>query len=153
MLHCQKAIDGPKNKQGFQFQHGAGQYSGGNAPKANFSGGVGSHMPAGGGHLMAPSATGMGYQAPAAQPAAAVGGINPAVNQALTALLLGGLGPAMNQGVPGQMGGSGVQGGYASGQMGYGGQPQGGYGGAQMGQGRGTGTWAQGGGPPYMGHH
>ncbi|XP_042470415.1 RNA-binding protein P-like [Zingiber officinale] len=112
ILHCQKAIDGPKpNKPGFHFQspvahhiglhHVAGGIHGAHIPRnhnPSLFGGVGSHLssatsaghlmaPSGAGHLMAPSGAGVGFN-PDAQPAAAVAaGLNPVLGQALTALL------------------------------------------------------------------
>ncbi|WOL01852.1 UBP1-associated protein 2B-like [Canna indica] len=153
ILHCQKAIDGPKpNKPGYQF-HGSGAHHGmhqgvGGMIGSHFSrnettgllGGVGSHLSSasGAGHLMAPSATGLGFNQ-AAQPAAAVAaaaGLNPALGQALTAFLatqgaglgltnvLGGLGSSgipgavMNQGASGTLAnssGHGLHSGYGGG--------------------------------------
>ncbi|KAG6411372.1 hypothetical protein SASPL_129453 [Salvia splendens] len=166
ILHCQKAIDGPKHSKGhFNQQHGQQQpqlqqhhhqghqgYYHHQAKKGRYagSGGVG-HT---GGHLMAPSAG----------PAVPSVGFNPAVapaaiGQAVAALLatqgaglgignlLGGIGNP--QGVPPMMNNAGYGG---QGAGGYGGQPgmQGGYGGQpQMGQG---GVRPHQGGAPYMGH-
>ncbi|KAL1545294.1 hypothetical protein AAHA92_22037 [Salvia divinorum] len=162
ILHCQKAIDGPKHSKGyFNQQHGQQQphqqqhqgYYHHQAKRGRYagSGGVG-HT---GGHLMAPSAG----------PAVPSGGFNPAVapaaiGQAVAALLatqgaglgignlLGGIGNP--QGVPPMMNNAGFGGQGAGG--GYGGLPgmQGGYGGQpQMGQG---GVRPHQSGAPYMGH-
>ncbi|PPD67965.1 hypothetical protein GOBAR_DD35157 [Gossypium barbadense] len=118
VLHCQKAIDGPKSTKG----------------------GYGGET----GHLMAPSGpTAVGFNPGVAaggfNPAAAAPTLNPALGQALTALLagqgglglgnlLGGLsGAPVNQGTPAAgygnqvAGGYGVQGGYQNPQMGQGG--------------------------------
>ncbi|KAJ6808674.1 RNA binding protein [Iris pallida] len=158
MLHCQKAVDGPKGSKQFGFSgHGL-------RPKAAFPGGATST----GGHLMAPSGGGLGFNQ-AASVAAAVPTMNPGLGQALTALLanqaaptaglsnlsnlLGGLGSGgmvgNHQVTP--MGNVAMQGGY--GNQGYGGygypsQVQGGYGNTHVGQGRGH---HAGGRPPYMG--
>ncbi|EEF40297.1 Heterogeneous nuclear ribonucleoprotein A1, putative [Ricinus communis] len=172
ILHCQKAVDGPKHgksqqqqqhhnvqKSHFQRNGNAGGYSGRNVP--------------GPAHLMAPAAPpGIGYQGAAGAPA-----LNPALGQALTALLasqgaglglnlLGSLGSAaaVNQGgVPGAA--AGMQGAYGNqpsispGVIGYGNQGvmQGGYSSQQIGQtssGRGQhgGVGQYGGVGPYMGH-
>ncbi|KAL0371006.1 UNVERIFIED_CONTAM: UBP1-associated protein 2A [Sesamum angustifolium] len=172
ILHCQKAIDGPKHSKGyFNQQHGQSQqqqqqhqhhhqghqgYYHHPAKKGRYAGssGVG-HT---GGHLMAPSAG----------PAVPSVGFNPAVapaaiGQAVAALLatqgaglgignlLGGIGAGVNpQVVPPMMNNAGYGG--QGGAGGYGGQPgmQGGYGGQpQMGQG---GVRPHQGGAPYMGH-
>ncbi|KAL2507077.1 UBP1-associated protein 2A [Forsythia ovata] len=158
MLHCQKAIDGPKPTKGYynqqhqQKQHHQGQqgYYHPSSKKGKYagnSGGVG-HT---GGHLMAPSA---GPTMPSM-------GLNPAVapaalGQAVAALLasqgaglsignlLGGIGAGGNQqGVP-MMSNVGYR--AQGGAGGYGSQPgmQGGYGPG--------GTRPQQGGAPYMGH-
>ncbi|KAL6009675.1 hypothetical protein ACLOJK_000104 [Asimina triloba] len=137
ILHCQKAIDGPKpNKQNFpnnphrQSGGSAGSHFGRNDNNPNFMSGMGSHAGAGGGagagptHMMAQSPAGIPFNT---SPAAAVG-------QALTALLatqgaglgltnlfgtLGtaGMTPAVNQNVPGSMvnnAGHGMQGAYGA---------------------------------------
>ncbi|XP_065009206.1 RNA-binding protein P-like [Musa acuminata AAA Group] len=178
ILHCQKAIDGPKpNKLGFQFQataahHGSlHQVAGGllgshfsRTDKPGYLGGVGSHLSSasGAGHLMAPSASGLGFNQasqPAAAAVAAAAGLNPALGQALTAFLAtqgAGLGltnlvagSVVNQGVPGSLAnssGHGLNSGYGGGLGGnmntgviggYGSQShtQGGYGNASIGQG------------------
>ncbi|KAI3461185.1 hypothetical protein Pfo_017848 [Paulownia fortunei] len=173
ILHCQKAVDGPKHSKGYfnqqqsqphqqqqQHQHhhqgNQGNYHH-TAKKGRYSGsseGVGHTV----GHLMAPSAgqamPSMGFN-PAVAPAA--------IGQAVAALLatqgaglgignfLGGLGGGANpQGVPPMMnnapyGGQGGAGGYG-GQHGM----QGGYG-SQPHMGRGGARPHQG-GAPYMGH-
>lgn len=152
-LHCQKAIDGPKpGKQGFggggggsgqqfhqQQQHG-GHYH--HSKKGKYSSAATSSAP---GHLMAPSGPPVGYNPGVAAPA-----LNPALGQALTALLaspglgLGNLLAPVNPGAPPAA--------YAN-QAGYGGQPPmpGGYQNPQMGQTGGV-RPQQGGGAPYMGH-
>ncbi|KAG1370922.1 UBP1-associated protein 2A [Cocos nucifera] len=153
ILHCQKAIDGPKpNKPGFHLQGAGGLHHGAGAvgshgshftrsDNTGFMGGVGSQVPGVGasGHMVAPSAAGLGFnQAPqpaAAAAAAAAAGLNPALGQALTAFLasqgaglgltnlLGTLGsagvgaPAVNQVVPNPIvnsGGHGMQGTYGN---------------------------------------
>ncbi|KAK6153194.1 hypothetical protein DH2020_012833 [Rehmannia glutinosa] len=162
ILHCQKAVDGPKHTKGyFNQQHGQPkQHHQGHyhhpTKKGRYAGSSGAGHT--GGHLMAPSAgTGLpsvGYN-PAVAPAA--------IGQAVAALLatqgaglgignlLGGIGPGGNpQGVPPMMNNAGYGG--QGGAGGYGGQPgmQGGYGGQQqMGQG---GVRPHQGGAPYMGH-
>ncbi|XP_072983336.1 RNA-binding protein P-like [Typha latifolia] len=166
-LHCQKAIDGPKPGKGGFHQGGAHGSHFGRNESSGFGGGMGSHIvgTAGTGHLMAPPATGLGFNQaapPAAAAAAAAAGLNPALGQALTAILasqgqglglsnlLGSLGtsgvgsPAVNHGVP--SGGHGMHGVYGNqGQAvgnpgmlgGYGaaGAMQGGYGNVPTGQG------------------
>ncbi|MCL7022851.1 hypothetical protein MKW94_023934 [Papaver nudicaule] len=179
VLHCQKAVDGPKpskpyftphqsNPQGGGHGHGHGRSGrGSHYPRHDnhkYSGGAGSHMPAAvpaGGHLMAQP-----YNPGHAQ------GINPVLGQALTALLasqggaaglgmanLFGMGAPVNPSVQMQ-GGYGSQPGAlgSSAMAGYGSQPgvQGGYQNPQMGQPN-AGRSHQGGGhiggiPPYMGH-
>ncbi|PPR99980.1 hypothetical protein GOBAR_AA20684 [Gossypium barbadense] len=141
VLHCQKAIDGPKQTKG------------------GFGGETG--------HLMAPSgpaAVGVGFNPGVAAAgfnpgvAAAAPALNPVLGQALTALLasqgaglglgnlLGGLsGAPVNQGAPAAGYGSQVAGGYGN-QMGV----QGGYQNPQMGQG-GAGR-TQPGGSDYWSH-
>ncbi|KAJ0726571.1 putative RNA recognition motif domain, nucleotide-binding alpha-beta plait domain superfamily [Helianthus annuus] len=145
-LHCQKAVDGPKpSKPFFQHQQYGGGGGGGHhhpAKKSKYSGsggggGHGSH-----GHLMAPSGPSVGYN-PGVPP------LNPALGQALTALLAtqgGGLGNLLGlggapQGMP--PAGYGNQAGAS-----YGAQPgmQGGYPNQQGGQG---GNRQQQGGGPY----
>ncbi|KAG6479718.1 hypothetical protein ZIOFF_063188 [Zingiber officinale] len=103
ILHCQKAIDGPKpNKPGFQFHgfgaqhgrlhHGAGRMFGPNLPTSDnppFFSGVRSLLSSAtsAGHLMAPASSGMGFKQ-SIQPAGAMAsGLNPAFGQALTAWL------------------------------------------------------------------
>ncbi|XP_062208016.1 RNA-binding protein P-like [Phragmites australis] len=152
VLHCQKAIDGPKNNKsggpgGF---YGAGASSG-NKGAAGY--GATSHsLPGSAGHAMSPLAPSL-----ASLPGgiAAAPGVDPALGQALTALLatqgaglslnsilgVGANGSGMHQpGASGALGGSGVPGmpgGYIGG---YG--AAGGYGGAASG----------GPGRNYMGH-
>ncbi|GAV88797.1 RRM_1 domain-containing protein [Cephalotus follicularis] len=159
ILHCQKAIDGPKPGKS-QYQH---HNNAPNSHRNDNSGFVGGPV-AGPGQLMSPIAAGIG-------PAAAQA-LNPALGQALTALLASqgaalGLNPALgqallgtlgsaaavNQGMPGV--GTGMQGGYVNQSNisqgvigGYG--NQGGYPNQQMGQG-GSGR-GQHGYAPYMGH-
>ncbi|KAL8544988.1 hypothetical protein ACS0TY_005264 [Phlomoides rotata] len=174
MLHCQKAIDGPKHSKGhFNQQHGQPQqqqqqhhqghhhqghqgYYHHQAKKGRYSGSGIGHT---GGHLMAPSAgpavPSVGYN-PAVAPAA--------IGQAVAALLatqgaaglgignlLGGMGAGVNQqGVPPMMNNAGYGSQGAAGV--YGGQPtmQGGYPGQQqISQG---GVRPHQGGGPYMGH-
>lgn len=166
-LYCQKAVDGPKGSKGYHqpqqhHQHHShhhhqphyhqrkekNKYSSGGGPAAAHGGG--------GGHLMAPSGPAVGGYNPGV-PAAQ--GLNPALGQAITALLtnqgaglglgnlLGGLGGApVNQGVP--PAGYGNQ---AS--MSYGNQQgmQQGYQNPQMGQSSGV-RPHPGAGAPYMGH-
>ncbi|CAH8360424.1 unnamed protein product [Eruca vesicaria subsp. sativa] len=158
VLHCQKAIDGPKPGKQQQQQFG-------NNPRfqRNDNNGGGYGTPAGHGHLMAGGQGGMGTP---------VQGMNPALGQALTALIAsqGGLAfnPAIGQALLGSLGtgggvnpggGVGMPTGYGTQGMtpgsipGYGAQPglQGGYqtpppgqGGAGRGQ-HGVGHY------PYMG--
>ncbi|KAG6433608.1 hypothetical protein SASPL_105223 [Salvia splendens] len=144
MLHCQKAIDGPKHSKGhFNIQQQGHHHH--QAKRGRFAGHTG-------GHLMAPSAGPAGGFNPAVAPAA--------IGQAVAALLatqgaglgignlLGGIGNP--QGVPPMMNNAGFGGQGAGG--GYGGQPgmQGSYGGQpHMGQG---GVRPRQGGAPYMGH-
>lgn len=169
ILHCQKAIDGPKHSKSHfnqqpgppqqhqhQHQHHHHGYYNHPAKKAKYGGSSGVGRT--GGHLMAPSA---GPGVPSA-------GLNPgvapaALGQAVAALLatqgpglgignlLGGIGTGVTpQGVPPMMGNAGYGG--QGGAGGFGGQPamQGGYGGQpQMGPG---GVRPHQGGPPYMGH-
>nr|GFC29780.1 UBP1-associated protein 2A-like [Tanacetum cinerariifolium] len=135
-LHCQKAVDGPRQtKSHFQQPNQFGGASGGHnypSKKAKYGGG-GGH---GGGHMMAPS--GPSYNQGGVNPA-----LTPALGQALTALLAtqgAGLGNLLGLGGPPQ----GMPGGY--GNQGYG--QQGGYPNPQGGQGGNR----QQGGAPYMGH-
>lgn len=158
ILHCQRAIDGPKpgkshhNSQNSHFQRNE---------NAGFVGGAGTT--AGPGHLMAPSGPGVAPAAPQV--------LNPALGQALTALLAtqgAGLGfnPALGQALLGTLGSAAgavapIQGAYANQANvspsvigGYGNQgvypnqpmPQGGTGRGQHGVGQ------YGSGAPYMGH-
>lgn len=174
ILHCQKAIDGPKpgkshslhhhhsNPQSASFQRGK---------NLNFTGTAAAGPPT---HLMAPSAPGIGLnqQAQTLNPAA--------VGQALSALLASqgaaGLGftnllstlgsSSGSQGVPGY-GTQGVQGGFGNQGVGTSVSPgvmggygsQGGYTNQQMGQGGSGrpqhsqhGVGHMGGAPPYMNH-
>ncbi|XP_043723066.1 UBP1-associated protein 2B-like [Telopea speciosissima] len=133
ILHCQKAIDGPKpNKQYYHHhnthhpQHGS-HYQRNENP--NFMGAMGSHGSAvpTPGHMMAPSPAGVPFNQAATQ------ALNPALGQAITALLatqgaglgltnllgtLGstGVGPQVNQNVPQMLNNTshGMQGGYGS---------------------------------------
>ncbi|KAG8045166.1 hypothetical protein GUJ93_ZPchr0008g13333 [Zizania palustris] len=152
MLHCQKAIDGPKpNKSGGL----GGLYGAGSSSVRKGSVGYGAHshsMPgAAGGHVMTSPVSSL-----ASLPGVVAGGpgVNPALGQALTALLAsqgGGLGlnnilgvGANGSGLPNPggsaaMGGSGLPGmpggylgGYGGG-GGYGGTPPGGPGRNYMG--------------------
>lgn len=181
VLHCQKAVDGPKpSKSSFFGQHQSSHHSGGGRgshyprnENPKYSGGAGTHIPAAaatGGHLMAQSGP---YNQGSAQ------SLNPVIGQALTALLAsqGGAGLGLTN-LLGTLGSTGIgaapsvpamsamQGGYGSQPStlgsnvmgGYGSQPgmQGGYQNPQMGQPN-TGRSQQGGGhmggiPPYMGH-
>lgn len=156
VLHCQKAIDGPKPGKQQQFN------SNPRFPRNDNSGG-GYGTPTGHGHLMAGNQAGMGTPVQA---------MNPAFGQALTALLAtqGGLAfnPALGQALLGSLGtaagvnpgaGVGMPTGYGTQPMtpgsipGYGGQPglQGGYQTPPPGQG-GTGRGQHGVGHyPYMG--
>ncbi|XP_022157719.1 UBP1-associated protein 2A-like [Momordica charantia] len=166
VLHCQKAIDGPKPGKA---QH---QHQSQNAPfqrnkNSNYTSGTAS----GSGHLMAPAGPGVGYNQGPPQ------ALNPALGQALTALLatqgaglgltnlfgtLGsaaGLNPAVQGTGPGVQSGYGSQSNISPGVIGYGSQSgvQGGYPNQQMGQG-GSGRGGQhgvgqyGGPGGYMGH-
>ncbi|XP_034687431.1 UBP1-associated protein 2A-like [Vitis riparia] len=156
-LHCQKAIDGPKPNKPFHHHHHQHQpHYPSRKDKSKYSANA-----AGPGHLMAPSGPSMTLN-PGVAPA-----LNPALGQALTALLasqgaglgltnlLGGLGGApVNQAMPPAAHGmQGMQGGYGNqGAGSYGSQPgmQGGYQNPQMGQA--SGGRPQQGGAPYMGH-
>ncbi|CAO2185024.1 unnamed protein product [Urochloa humidicola] len=155
VLHCQKAIDGPKPNKigGHGGIYGAGA-SGGSKGIAGYGAtgyGATSHSLAGIGQPMSPLAPSL-----ASLPGgiAAAPGVDPALGQALTALLatqgsglnlnsilgVGANGGVPAQGASGALGGSslpGMQGGYMGG---YGGS--GGYGGAPSG----------GPGRNYMGH-
>ncbi|XP_054796457.1 UBP1-associated protein 2A-like [Prosopis cineraria] len=156
-LYCQKAVDGPKGNKGYQHHqqqhhshHHQPHYQSRKEKTKYQSGG---HGP-GPGHLMAPSAPSVGFN-----PGVAAQGLNPALGQALTALLttqgaglglgnlLGGLGGApTNQ--------AGPPAGYVNQPaVGYGNQPgmQGGYQNPQMGQSSGV-RPHPGPGAPYMGH-
>ncbi|KAJ4979123.1 hypothetical protein NE237_009903 [Protea cynaroides] len=133
ILHCQKAIDGPKpNKQYYHHHtphhsHHGSHYQRNENP--NFMGAMGSHssVTATPGHMMAPSPAGVPFNQAATQ------GLNPALGQAITALLasqgaglgltnllgtLGstGVGPTVNQTVPPMLNNAshGMQVGYGS---------------------------------------
>uniref|UniRef100_A0A5B7BF22 Putative UBP1-associated protein 2A-like n=1 Tax=Davidia involucrata TaxID=16924 RepID=A0A5B7BF22_DAVIN len=169
ILHCQKAIDGPKPSKQNPHHHN-------NPHNAQFQRNenpsfTGSAAVAGPGHLMAPSAAGLPFNQGAA--AAAAQALNPALGQALTALLasqgaglgltnlLGTLGTA---GVGAAGAGHGIQGAYGNQGMGSSISPavmgsygnQGGYPNQQMGQGGSGrsqhGVGHMGGAAPYMGH-
>lgn len=173
ILHCQRAIDGPKpRKSQHQNQHHHHNNSQSNQFQRNGNPGFVAGPATAPGHLMAPAGPGMGFnQGPAAAQA-----LNPALGQAITALLAtqGGLGltnllgtfgstGAVNPNVP--VAAHGMQGAYGSqatispGVMGghgnQGGIP-GGYPNQQMapgGSGRGQhGVGQFGSGPTYMGH-
>ncbi|KAG5109536.1 hypothetical protein JHK82_038759 [Glycine max] len=159
-LYCQKAVDGPKGSKGYHHQqhshphhhhHHQPHYQRKEKNKYSSGGGGPSH---GSGHLMAPSGSAVG----GFNPGLPAQGLNPALGQALTALinqgaglglgnLLGGLGGApVNQAGPPAP--------YANQPaMGYGNQPamQPGYQNPQMGQGSGV-RPHPGAGAPYMGH-
>ncbi|KAK9280255.1 hypothetical protein L1049_013943 [Liquidambar formosana] len=160
-LHCQKAIDGPKPSKPYHQHHYQPHYPS-RKEKNKYSAAAGGGGGGGQGHLMAPSGHGVGFN-----PAVAAQALNPALGQALTALLasqgaglgltnlLGGLGGApVNQAGPPVMNNAGY--GNQPGAS-YGNQPgmQGGYQNPQMGQSSG-GRSQQGvnnmGGAPYMGH-
>ncbi|GAB4851831.1 UBP1-associated protein 2A [Ancistrocladus abbreviatus] len=156
ILHCQKAIDGPKpGKQQQQGQQRNPHY--GRNENPNLAGAIGGAPATGAGHLMGQSVAGIPFNQGAA---AAAQALNPAIGQALTALLasqgaglglsnlLGTLGTAgvgaaaVNPAVAGA--GHGLQGAYASQAMGstgvlggYGAQAglQGAYPNQQIGQG------------------
>ncbi|XP_061352296.1 UBP1-associated protein 2A-like [Gastrolobium bilobum] len=163
VLYCQKAVDGPKGNKGYHQQqhhqphhshhHHQTHYQSRKDKNKYSSGGGPSH--GGGGHLMAPSAPAVG----GFNPGVPAQGLNPALGQALTALLanqgaglglgnlLGGLGGApVNQARP-----PAAYGNQAA--MSYGNQPgmQPGYQNPQMGQSSGV-RPHPGAGPPYMGH-
>ncbi|KAK7396070.1 hypothetical protein VNO78_16813 [Psophocarpus tetragonolobus] len=178
ILHCQKAIDGPKPGK-LQQPHGnlsapvqRAQFQRndtGNASTAGYVGGAGTAQP---GHLMAPAGPGLGFS----QAAAAQAALNPALGQALTALLasqgtLGLTNLLGSIGTSGAVNPSSVPSAGASVQSGYSGQPNispgviGGYGNQvglqvaypnpnqQIGQGgSGRGQYGSGGAAPYMGH-
>ncbi|KAF5751648.1 hypothetical protein HS088_TW02G00664 [Tripterygium wilfordii] len=161
MLHCQRAIDGPKpNKQGYGGtggHHHQQNYQQHHYQQPHHHSKKGKYTSAGPGpargHLMAPSGPAVGFN-----PGVAPQPLNPALGQALTALLatqgaglgignlLGGIaGATVNQGGP--PGGYGNQpGGYGSHQPGM----QGGYQNPQMGPS--SGGRPPHGGAPYMGH-
>ncbi|KAL6225308.1 hypothetical protein ACLB2K_004158 [Fragaria x ananassa] len=114
ILHCQKAIDGPKpvkSHHGNQHHHNRNKNSGG------FGGGA----PAGPGHMMAPGgAAGIGFN----QGGASTQGLNPALGQALALLATQGAGlnifgtlgaQGVNPGVPG--GAHGIQSGGIAGRL------------------------------------
>ncbi|PON85678.1 Splicing factor-like protein [Trema orientale] len=180
ILHCQKAIDGPKPGKSQQHNHhnhnhNHKQHGGAQFQRNDNPGFVGGGATAGTGHLMAPGGAGVGFSQGAA--AAAAQALNPALGQALTALLatqgaglgltnlLGTLGTTAAV-TPGMVGtGTGMQGAYgnqaniSSGVIGgYGNQGgmQGGYPNQQIGQGssgRGQhGAGQYGGASTYMGH-
>ncbi|XP_019434416.1 PREDICTED: UBP1-associated protein 2B-like isoform X2 [Lupinus angustifolius] len=170
VLYCQKAVDGPKGKQGYhqqphhQHQHHQHQHQHHNQhhhqphyqrkDKNRYTSGGPPH--GGGGHLMAPSGPAVGGYNPGV---AAAQGLNPVLGQAISALLttqgaglglgnlLGGFaGAPVNQPVP--------QAGYGNQPaMNYGNQPgmQQGYQNPQMGQNSGV-RPHPGAGAPYMGH-
>ncbi|XP_021901351.1 UBP1-associated protein 2A [Carica papaya] len=171
ILHCQKAIDGPKPGKS-QHQHHRNTHN--SHFQRNDSGSFAGGAATGTGHLMAPSGPGIGANAAQA--------LNPALGQALTALFATqgaglGLNPALGQALLGTLGsaaavnpgvpsaGAGIQGGYGSQANispgvigGYGSQGglQAAYPNQQMGQGgagRGQhGVGQYGGVAPYMGH-
>ncbi|RDX84740.1 UBP1-associated protein 2B, partial [Mucuna pruriens] len=161
-LYCQKAVDGPKGNKGYYHQqqhqhhshshhhhHHQPHYPRKEKNKYSSGGGGPSH---GSGHLMAPSASAVGGFNPVPTQ-----GLNPALGQALTALLtnqgaglglgnlLGGLGgaPVNQAGAPAPYGNQPA--------MGYGNQPamQQGYQNPQMGQSSGV-RPHPGAGAPYM---
>ncbi|XP_010504596.1 PREDICTED: UBP1-associated protein 2A-like [Camelina sativa] len=166
VLHCQKAIDGPKlGKQQQQHHHNPHSH---NNPRYQRNDNNGYGTPGGHGHLMASNQAAMG--GPAAQM------LNPAIGQALTANLTALLAsqaynPAIGQAFLGSLGaatgvnpvnGAGMPTGYATQAMAPGTIPgygtptglQGGYQTPQPGQG-GTGRGQHSVGPyggPYMGH-
>ncbi|XP_015890948.3 UBP1-associated protein 2A [Ziziphus jujuba] len=185
ILHCQRAIDGPKpgkaqhqhqNQHQHQPHHNHNSHSHGNQFQRNENPGyvAGAATATAPGHLMAPAGPGIGFnQGPAAAQA-----LNPALGQALTALLasqgaglgltnlLGSFGStaAVNPGVPGTTG-HGIQSAYGSqanispgviGGYGNQGAIPGGYPNQQIGpggSGRGQhGVGQYGVGPTYMGH-
>nr|CAN72884.1 hypothetical protein VITISV_028589 [Vitis vinifera] len=173
ILHCQKAIDGPKPGKQQQLQQQQHHH---NLPNTHYTKSEITNFMGPQGHLMAPS----GPPAIPYNQGSAAQALNPALGQALTALLatqgaglgltnlLGTLGSAsvgaaVNPSVAGA--GHGMQGGYpnqavagniSSGMVGgYG--SQGAYGNQQMGQGSSSGrsqhgVGHMGGMAPYMGH-
>lgn len=147
VLHCQKAIDGPKPNKPFHNQHHH-HHQPSKKGKYSSSGGGGT------GHLMAPSGPSVGYSPGGVAPQA----LTPALGQALTALLTTGgaglglgnlLGGGVNQG--GMQPGMNNTGYGNQGSAGYVAQPgmQGGYQYPPMGQGV---SRPQQGGASYMGH-
>ncbi|RWR75807.1 UBP1-associated protein 2A [Cinnamomum micranthum f. kanehirae] len=187
ILHCQKAIDGPKPNKPFHSHHPGGGGARGshfsrNESNPSYMGGMGNHGAGAAGaqgHLMAPSQGALQFNQ-GVPPAAAAAALNPALGQALTALLatqgaglgltnlLGSLGTAAGMAAPGNPNvpsmvnnaGHGMQyGNQAVGNSmgGYGNQPgmQPGYPNPpiQGGGGRSQqGGGHMGGAPPYMGH-
>ncbi|MBA0774540.1 hypothetical protein Gotri_009742, partial [Gossypium trilobum] len=179
VLHCQKAIDGPKQTKGgfgggastghhqqYQQHHQQGQHQ--NQSRYHHSK-KGKYSSSGSetGHLMAPSgpaAVGVGFNPGVAAAgfnpgvAAAAPALNPVLGQALTALLASqGAGLGLGNLLGGLSGAPVNQGAPAAGYGsqvagGYGNQMgvQGGYQNPQMGQG-GAGRTQPGGGAPYMG--
>ncbi|XP_058743129.1 UBP1-associated protein 2B-like [Vicia villosa] len=167
-LYCQKAVDGPKGYKGHhqQPQHHHQQHHShhhhhqphynSRKEKNKYSSGGGPSHGGGGGHLMAPPGPVGGYN-----PGVPAQGLNPALGQALSALLanqgaglglgnlLGGLGGApVNQAGPPPA----AYGNQAA--MGYGNQPglQPQYQNPQLGQSGGARPHPGPGGAPYMGH-
>ncbi|KAK7385875.1 hypothetical protein VNO78_31807 [Psophocarpus tetragonolobus] len=166
-LYCQKAVDGPKGNKGYHqyhhqphshhhHHHHQPHYQRKEKNKYSSGGGGGGGPSHGSGHLMAPSASAVG----GFNPGVPAQGLNPALGQALTALLtnqgaglglgnlLGGLGGApVNQAAPPAPYGNQPA-------MGYGSQPamQPGYQNPQMGQSNAVRPHPGGGGAPYMGH-
>ncbi|XP_010251683.1 PREDICTED: UBP1-associated protein 2A [Nelumbo nucifera] len=134
ILHCQKAIDGPKPNKPYYHHHNPHHSSstmhGSHFQRnenPNFMGSMGNHAAAAGpGHMMAPSAAGVSFNQGAPQT------LNPALGQAIALLatqgaglgltnLLGtlgstGMGAQVNQTVPPMVNnaGHGMQGGYGS---------------------------------------
>lgn len=168
-LYCQKAVDGPKGYKGHyqqpQHHHHQQHHShhhhhqphyNSRKEKNKYSSGGGPSHGGGGGHLMAPPGPVAGYN-----PGVPAQGLNPALGQALSALLanqgaglglgnlLGGLGGApVNQAGPPPAA-------YANqAAMGYGNQPglQPQYQNPQLGQSGGARPHPGPGGAPYMGH-
>ncbi|XP_071701449.1 UBP1-associated protein 2B-like [Rutidosis leptorrhynchoides] len=149
-LHCQKAVDGPKQTGKGFFGQGGGGGAGGHhgqfgagaaghhhpAKKGKFSNSGGGPGHGHGGHMMAPAGP-SGYNPGGVPPA-----LTPALGQALTALL------ATQGGQLGNLLGLGGQGGMGPG--GYGNQGGGGYGG-QGGYPNQQGGNRPPGGAPYMG--
>uniref|UniRef100_A0A803LTC6 RRM domain-containing protein n=2 Tax=Chenopodium quinoa TaxID=63459 RepID=A0A803LTC6_CHEQI len=168
VLHCQQAIDGPKpGKQQMGHHQPRGKHFGGRVDNPNLAGAIGG-PPATGAGLMGQSVGGVGYNQ---GPAAAAPGLNPALGQALTALLASqGAGLGLNNllgTLGGGMGGApgAVHGGYGAQNVGVNPSVLGGYGNQgglqsaypnqQLGQG-GAGGRSQhghmGGVAPYGGH-